>query len=123
VAPVVDGEEPDSLRLERPTLAISSGRGRQRHRNPNAVCSNLVGDRLAQCLAPSMHFHFDRRHGRPSRANEIGSTTENGNLHPNIEALVAEPRRHRFAQIRLNAKVHGPPDAASMENLDCRSSD
>jgi hypothetical protein len=85
------------------------------------VGSKLVGKRLSQCLAPSTHFHFNRRHGRPSRANEISSTTENGNFHANIETLVAEPRRHRFAQIRLNAKIHGPTDAASTENLDCPS--
>jgi len=122
-APFVDGEESDSLRLERPTLAIGPGSGSQRHRNPNAVGSNLVGDRLAQRLAPSMHFHFDRRDRRPPPANEIRPTTENRNLHSNIESLVAEPRRHRFAQIRLNAKRHGSLDAASMENLDCWWSD
>src|SRR3989442_7001907 len=122
-APFVDGEESDSLRLERPTLAIGPGSGSQRHRNPNAVGSNLVGDRLAQRLAPSIHFHFNRRHGRPSQANEIGSTSENGNLHLNIEPLVAEPRPHRFAQIPLTPKSHGLPDPASMENLDCWWSD
>jgi len=123
MAPVVDCEESDAFRFERPTFAICLGCGRQRHRNPNEVGSKLVGNRLAQRFAPSMHFHFNRCHGRPSRANEIGSTTENGNLHANIEPLVAEPRRQRFAQIRLTAKGHGPPDAASMESLDCRSSD
>ena len=109
MASVVDREESDSLRFERPTLAIRPGCGRQWHDNPNAVGSDLVCDRLAQRLAPSVHFHFDRSDRRPSRANEIGPTTENRNLHPNIESLAAEPRRHRFAQIRLNAKGHGPP--------------
>jgi len=44
-----------------------------------------------------MHFHFDRGDGRPTRANEIGPTTENWNLHSNIKSFVAEPRRYRFA--------------------------
>jgi hypothetical protein len=96
---IVDGEESDAFRLERPTLAIGPGCGRERHRNPNAVGSELVGDRLAQRLGPSMHLHFNRRDRRSSRAHEIGSTTEYRNLHSNIESLVAEPHRNRFEQI------------------------
>ena len=45
--PVVDSEKSDSLRLERPALAICPGCIRQRHRNPNEVGSELVGDCLA----------------------------------------------------------------------------
>ncbi len=123
MASVVDGEEADCLRLEPPTLAIGPGCARERHGNPNAVGSKLVGDRLAQRLDPSLHFHFNRGHGRPSQADEIGSPTENRNLYANVESFVAEPRRHRFAQIGLNAKGHGPVDAVSMENLDCWWSD
>src|SRR5438093_540149 len=62
--PVIDREEPDSFRLEVPSLAIGAACCIERHRDPDAIGGELVRDRLSKRFGPSMHFHFSRRHAR-----------------------------------------------------------
>src|SRR5437899_10292222 len=59
VSVVIDGEESDSLRLERPPLAIDSRRGSQGHRDPNVIGCDLVRNPLANCLITSMALHLN----------------------------------------------------------------
>src|SRR2546421_7405201 len=84
--PVIDREEPDSFRLEVPSLAIGAACCIERHRDPDAIGGELVRDRLSKRFGPSMHFHFNRRHARSARADEIRSPTEDRDLDPDIES-------------------------------------
>src|SRR2546427_10019547 len=58
----IDREEPDSLRLEGPTLAIGAACCVERHGDPEAIGREVVPDRLAACFGPSMHFYRKRHH-------------------------------------------------------------
>ena len=106
--PVVNREEPDSFRLERPALAICATGCPERHRDPDAVGSELVRDRLPERFRPSMQFHFNRRHAGSARTDKIRSPTENRDLDPNLESGLAKPSRDRFTQVGLETKCHNP---------------
>ncbi len=106
--PVIDREEPDSLRLESPSLAIGAACCVERHRDPDAIGGELVRDRLSKGFGPSMHFHLNRRHAGSARADEIRSPTEDRDLDPNVESGIPEPCRDRFPKVRLKAKCHKP---------------
>jgi hypothetical protein len=104
--PVIDREEPDSFRLEGPSLAIGPACCVERHGDPDAIGGELVRDRLSECFDPSMHFHFNRRHARSARADEIRSPTEDRDLDPNVESGIPEPCRDRFPKVGLKTKCH-----------------
>src|SRR2546422_8302835 len=106
--PVIDREEPDSFRLEGPTLAIGATCCPERHRDPDAVGGELVRDRLSKRFGPSMHFHFNRRHTRSARADKICSPTENRDLDSDVESGVAKPCRDRSTKVGLKTKCHNP---------------
>ena len=106
--PVIDREEPDSFRLEVPSLAIGAACCIERHRDPDAIGGELVRDRLSKRFGPSMHFHFNRRHGRSARADEIRSPTEDRDLDPDIESGIPEPCRDGLTKVDLKTKCHDP---------------
>src|SRR2546426_9816596 len=106
--PVIDREEPDSFRLEVPSLAIGATRCTERHRDPDAIGGELVRDRLSKRFGPSMHFHFNRRHARSARADQIRSPTENRDLDQNVESGISKPCRDRFTKVGLKSKCHNP---------------
>ena len=106
--PVVDREEPDSLRLEGPTLAIGAACRAERHRDPDAIGGELVRDRLSKCFGPSMHFHLNRGHARSARADEIRSPSEDRDLEPNFESGIPKPGRDRFPEVGLKTECHEP---------------
>ena len=113
---VIDREEPDSLRLEGPTLAIGAACCVERHGDPDAIGGELVRDRLSKCFGPSMHFHFNRRHAGSARADEIRSPTEDRDLDPNIESGIPKPGRNRFTKVGLETECHKPRDVGPKEN-------
>src|SRR5437667_4770798 len=96
---VVDCEEPNSFRLEGPTLAVGAACGAERHRDPDAIGRELVCDCLPKRLGPSMHFHFDRCDGLPPGADKIRPTTENRDLQPNVESGVLKPCHDRATEV------------------------
>ena len=107
---VIDREEPDSLRLEGPTLAIGAACCVERHGDPDAIGGELVRDRLSECFGPSMHFHLNRRHAGSARADEIRSPTEDRDLDPNVESGIPKPGRNRFTKVGLETECHKPRD-------------
>ena len=113
---VIHREEPDSLRLEGPTLAIGAACCVERHGDPDAIGGELVRDRLSECFGPSMHFHLNRRHAGSARADEIRSPTEDRDLDPNIESGIPKPGRNRFTKVGLETECHKPRDVGPKEN-------
>ena len=89
-------------------MAIGATCCPERRGDPDAIGGELVGDRLSKGFGPSMHFHFNRRHARSARADNVRSPTENRDFDPNVESGISEPCRHRLTKVGLKTKCHNP---------------